>query len=172
MLFSTLPNVQHLGSKIYRKRPKKKPPISQFFLKPIPILLSIPKKFETRYRYHKKRWKSFKTEKFRNRNVTLCNEVCLSRYFTQYTGKGRYSVKCQVSGDSDTGVNGGFIGAKVFPKVPDPHSPLCCGSDAMPPGSQKTPTGNFTRLTKVKFQESMPPFQAGSWRGIPGDQPG
>ena len=66
------------------------------------------------------------------------------RYFTQYSG---YSVKCQVTGDSGTGVNGGFIGAKVFPKVPDPHSPLCCGSDAMPPWwhSQPTPTGIFTR---------------------------
>merc|ERR1719239_1787753 len=73
------------------------------------------------------------------------NDGTYSRYFTQYTGKGRYSVKCQVTGNKDTGVNGGFIGAKVFPKVPDPHSPLCCGSDAMPPGSQKTPTGNFSR---------------------------
>ena len=78
------------------------------------------------------------------------SEVFPSRYFTQYTGKGRYSVKCQVTGNKDTGVNGGFIGAKVFPKVPDPHSPLCCGSDAMPPGSQKTPTGNFSRLTRVR----------------------
>merc|ERR1711971_216439 len=73
------------------------------------------------------------------------NDGTYSRYFTQYTGKGRYSVKCQVTGNEDTGVNGGFIGAKVFPKVPDPLSPLCCGSDAMPPGSQKTPTGNFSR---------------------------
>jgi len=73
------------------------------------------------------------------------NDGTYARYFTQYTGKGRYSVKCQVTGNKDTGVNGGFIGAKVFPKVPDPHSPLCCGSDAMPPGSQKTPTGNFSR---------------------------
>ena len=69
----------------------------------------------------------------------------VSRYFTQFTGKGRYSVKCQVTGTDDTGVNGGFIAAKVFPRVPDPHSPLCCGSDAMPPGSVVTPTGNFTR---------------------------
>merc|ERR1719385_371959 len=73
------------------------------------------------------------------------NDGTYARYFTQYTGKGRYSVKCQVTGNKDTGVNGGFIGARVFPKVPDPHSPLCCRSDAMPPGSQKTPTGNFTR---------------------------
>ena len=56
----------------------------QNFSKPIPILFSIPKIFETdtdtffdtkifrnRYRYHQKKWKSFETEKFRNRNVTL-----------------------------------------------------------------------------------------------------
>ena len=69
------------------------------------------------------------------------------RYFTQYSGKGRYSVKCQVTGNEDTRVNAGFIGAKVVPKVPAPHSPLCCGSDAMPPWwhSQPKPTGNFTR---------------------------
>ena len=79
------------------------------------------------------------------------DKVSVSRYFTQYTGKGRYSVKCQVTGNKDTGVNGGFIGARVFPKVPDPHSPLCCGSNAMPPGSQKTPTGNFTRSTRVRI---------------------
>ena len=101
------------------------------------------------------------------------DKVSVSRYFTQYTGKGRYSVKCQVTGNKDTGVNGGFIGARVFPKVPDPHSPLCCGSDAMPPGSQKTPTGNFTRSTKVKdLPYIMPTFQAGSWWSIPGDQRG
>ena len=34
------------------------------------------------------------------------------RYFTHYTGKGRYSVKCQVIGDSDTQVNEGFINSK------------------------------------------------------------
>jgi len=70
----------------------------QFFSKPIPILFSVPNFFETdtdtffetkffrnRYRYFfryqnfskpipipSKNWKSFETEKFRNRNVTLC----------------------------------------------------------------------------------------------------
>ena len=77
------------------------------------------------------------------------------RYFTQYSGKGRYSVKCQVTGNGDTGVNGGFIGAKVFPKVPDPHSPLCCGSDAMPAGSSVTPTGNFTRYVSPCVATSL-----------------
>ena len=73
------------------------------------------------------------------------------RYFAKYTGKGRYSVKCQVSGDDETGVNNGFTSSRVFPKIPDPHSPLCCGSDAMPPGSKTTPTGNFTRLILALF---------------------
>jgi len=73
------------------------------------------------------------------------NDGTYSRYFAKYTGKGRYSVKCQVSGDDDTNVNGGFTGSRVFPENPDPTTPLCCGSDAMPPGSQETPTGNFTR---------------------------
>merc|ERR1711971_1408670 len=73
------------------------------------------------------------------------NDGTYTRYFAKYTGKGRYSVKCQVSGDEETGVNDGFTSSRVFPKIPDPHSPLCCGSDAMPPGSKTTPTGNFTR---------------------------
>merc|ERR1719391_506078 len=73
------------------------------------------------------------------------NDGTYTRYFAKYTGKGRYSVRCQVSGDDETGVNDGFTSSRVFPKIPDPHSPLCCGSDAMPPGSKKTPTGNFTR---------------------------
>merc|ERR1711971_16939 len=73
------------------------------------------------------------------------NDGTYTRYFAKYTGKGRYSVKCQVSGDDETGVNDGFTSSRVFPKIPDPHSPLCCGSDAMPPGSKTTKTGNFTR---------------------------
>merc|ERR1719341_3165666 len=73
------------------------------------------------------------------------NDGTYTRYFAKYTGKGRYSVKCQVSGDEETGVNNGFTSSRVFPKIPDPHSPLCCGSDAMPPGSKTMPTGNFTR---------------------------
>merc|ERR1711971_1294541 len=73
------------------------------------------------------------------------NDGTYTRYFAKYTGKGRYSVKCQVSGDDETGVNDGFTSSRVFPKIPDPHSPLCCGSDAMPPGSKTTKTGNFIR---------------------------
>ena len=40
------------------------------------------------------------------------NDGLYSRYFTHYTGRGRYSVKCQVVGDGDTQVNGGFINNK------------------------------------------------------------
>jgi len=85
------------------------------------------------------------------------NDGIYSRYFAKYTGRGRYSVKCQVSGDQDTGVNGGFLGSRVFPAVPDPQTPLCCGGDARLPGSVVTPTGNFTRhAAGGAFQVSNP----------------
>ena len=75
------------------------------------------------------------------------------RYFAKYTGKGRYSVNCQVSGNNKTGLHDGFTRSqhRVFPQIPDPHSPLCCGSDAMPPGSKKTATGNFTRFVVINI---------------------
>eukprot|EP00090_Calanus_glacialis_P010249 TRINITY_DN18632_c0_g1_i4.p1 TRINITY_DN18632_c0_g1~~TRINITY_DN18632_c0_g1_i4.p1 ORF type:complete len:980 (-),score=267.96 TRINITY_DN18632_c0_g1_i4:71-3010(-) len=73
------------------------------------------------------------------------NDGTYSRYFAKFTGKGRYSVKCQVAGDESTGVNGGFTGDRVYPQVPDPHSPLCCGSNALSPDAKVTKTGNFTR---------------------------
>jgi len=76
---------------------------------------------------------------------TIKNDGIYSRYFAMYTGKGRYSVRCQVTGNENTNVNGGFTGSRVFPQSPDSHSPLCCGSDAMPEGSTSTPTGDFTR---------------------------
>jgi len=75
------------------------------------------------------------------------NDGTYSRYFASFTGRGRYSVKCQVAGDEDTGVNNGWIGRKnrVYPQ--NPTTPLCCGSNALPPGaeSQLPKTGNFTR---------------------------
>jgi len=73
------------------------------------------------------------------------NDGTYSRYFAQFTGKGRYSVKCQVAGDENTGVNGGFTGGRVYPQVHDPHSPLCCGSNALSPDAKVSKTGNFTR---------------------------
>ena len=73
------------------------------------------------------------------------NDGTYSRYFTKFTGKGRYSVKCQVVGDEETGANGGFIGRRVYPTVHDPQNPLCCGSNALNPDSEIEKTGNFTR---------------------------
>ena len=33
----------------------------------------------------------------------VANDGIYSRYFTKYDGKARYSVKCQIEGDDDTG---------------------------------------------------------------------
>merc|ERR1719334_1266246 len=73
------------------------------------------------------------------------NDGVYSRYFAEFTGKGRYSVKCQVVGDETTGVNEGFIGDKVGRMVSgtlNPHTPFCCGSNALAPGAIVTQTGN------------------------------
>ena len=69
------------------------------------------------------------------------------RYFTRYTGKGRYNVKCQVVGDDDTNVNGGFINSKEGRSIPmaPGGSPVCCGSNTITPDSILASTGNFTR---------------------------
>merc|ERR1712013_732041 len=49
----------------------------------------------------------------------IANDGVYARYFSQYTGRGRYSVKCQVVGDDDTKVNDGFITAKKsIPMLP------------------------------------------------------
>ena len=104
--------------------------------------------------------------------IKISHDV-IFRYFAKYTGSGRYSVKCQVSGDDDTNVNGGFTGSRVFPRVPDPHSPLCCGSDAMPPGSVQSPTGNFTRWVRTFSEDKYLlniHFQASRRRSIPSYQ--
>ena len=93
-----------------------------------------------------------------------------ARYFAKYTGKGRYSVRCQVSGDEGTSVNGGFTGSRVYPARPDPSTPVCCGSDAMPPGSHTTPTGNFTRWAPGGIARIVSVCQAGGRRGLPGDE--
>ena len=44
----------------------------QFFFETDTDTFFDTKNFRNRYRYHQKKWKSFETEKFRNRNVTLC----------------------------------------------------------------------------------------------------
>jgi len=74
------------------------------------------------------------------------NDGMYARYFTHYTGKGRYSVKCQVIGDSETQVNEGFINSKQDPEyLVNAGSPMCCGSNAVSPDSVLSSTGNFTR---------------------------
>ena len=77
---------------------------------------------------------------------SIKNDGIYARYFTHYTGQGRYSVKCQVVGNQDTQVNEGFINGREARAVPmKPGTPVCCGSDALMPGSQLTKTGNFSR---------------------------
>ena len=90
----------------------------------------------------------------------VANDGIYSRYFTKYDGNGRYSLKCQVKGDSDTG----FIAEKegtfsvqsfeterlfhrsirTYPAIPSPTSPACCGSSSGD-NIKTDPTGNFTR---------------------------
>ena len=72
------------------------------------------------------------------------NDGVYSKYFSHYTGKGRYGVKCKVEGDQDTGVNGGFLGIRSASPA-SPGTPLCCGSDALSPSANVTRTGNFSR---------------------------
>ena len=96
------------------------------------------------------------------------NDGIYSKYFSQYTGRGRYSVKCKVEADQDTGVNGGFLGVRAASPA-SPGTPLCCGSDALPPSANVSKTGNFSRqaagggfrvTNEVDLtQDSVPPGQ-------------
>merc|ERR1719259_1397436 len=82
---------------------------------------------------------------------SIKNDGVYTRYFTKYTVKGRYSVKCQVAGNDGTQVNEGFIqtrekrmvGLKSLPEKPG--TPICCGSNTLRPNSKLSNTGNFTR---------------------------
>ena len=74
------------------------------------------------------------------------NDGMYARYFTHYTGQGRYSVKCQVEGDEETKVNQGFLNGRKDRSIPmKPGTPVCCGSDALRPGTNLTNTGVFSR---------------------------
>jgi len=87
---------------------------------------------------------------------TIQNDGIYTRYFTKYTGDGRYSVKCEVSGGDDTQVNEGFIvsrdsngkqrNKRSIPMEPIP-TPMCCGSNTVRPDSVLKSTGNFTRMS-------------------------
>ena len=90
----------------------------------------------------------------------VANDGIYSRYFTKYNGNGRYSLKCQVKGDSDTGFitekEGTFTvqrsetdrlfkrSIRTYPAVPSLRSPACCGSSSGD-NIKTNPTGNFTR---------------------------
>merc|ERR1711874_362217 len=74
----------------------------------------------------------------------IANDGIYARYFSHYTGKGRYSVKCQVVGNNNTKVNDGFITSKKsIPMMPG--TPMCCGSNTITPDSRLTSTGIFSR---------------------------
>ena len=79
--------------------------------------------------------------------ITAFEEYFVCRFFTHYTGKGRYNVKCQVVGDDDTKVNEGFINSKDGRSIPmaPGGTPMCCGSDTITPDSVLSKSGNFTR---------------------------
>ena len=79
-----------------------------------------------------------------------------SRYFaSHYDADKRYILKCQVSGDGTTHVNGGFTSSKKNQKAGDllnypldpraPGAPLCCGSSVPVNPDALEPTGEFTR---------------------------
>ena len=72
----------------------------------------------------------------------VANDGIYTRYFTNYDGKnGRYSLKCQVKANENTGFivqKGGAKGIisnnpneKTYPLVPgEGASPICCGSSS------------------------------------------
>ena len=93
-----------------------------------------------------------------HRQFVSVSDLNFSRFFTHYTGRGRYNVKCQVIGDSDTQVNEGFINnrkkGRSIPMAPG-GSPMCCGSNTITEDSVLSDTGNFTRTaTGGAFQVS------------------
>jgi len=85
---------------------------------------------------------------------SIQNDGIYTRYFTKYTGTGRYSVKCEVSGGDDTQINEGFIverqenqhsrHGRSIPEFPI-TTPMCCGSNTVRPDSILTKTGIFSR---------------------------
>ena len=87
-----------LGVQNRKKEAKKQKLQYQFFSKPIPILFSIPKIFETDTDTIKNKWKSFETEKFRNWNVTLCcaAPACLAALPSLYSAETKSNLDSTV----------------------------------------------------------------------------
>ena len=98
------------------------------------------------------------------------NDGIYSRYFNGFEKAGRYILKCQVNGNNDTNINGGFDVALKFASVPataglsqmtgsgsvilnrfkrapeSPRKPRCCGSNTIRDDTIFEPTGEFARL--------------------------
>ena len=91
----------------------------------------------------------------------VANDGIYTRYFTNYDGKnGRYSLKCQVKANENTGFivqKGGAKGIisnnpneKTYPLVPgEGASPICCGSSS---GNNVSYFWNFQN----KFDDLIP----------------
>ncbi len=94
------------------------------------------------------------------------NDGVYARYFARFDDDGRYTIKCQVTSDEDTEVNGGFIVSRDlmyvkefaalrrergYPLAPTAATPICCGSDATLRRDQMdfNPTGVFNRQGTV-----------------------
>ena len=84
----------------------------------------------------------------------IANDGLYSRYFTQFDGRTRYLLRCQVEGTEETDVNGGFVvtrreegeeeeSGRAYPL--GGAAPPCCGSNAFPDNFQATKTGVFKR---------------------------
>jgi len=66
-----------------------------------------------------------------------------SKYFTEFSAKGRYSVVCEVRNDGSAVINEGFSASGVAPSPSKAAGGWCCGSRS--PIGNTRPTGNFTR---------------------------
>ena len=89
---------------------------------------------------------------------TIANDGIYSRYFARYDGNnGRYTLRCQVKGDSDTEFVTQKSGAKsviadlvsrTYPLKPNTAtSPVCCGSN-IGNDVKTSPTGDFSRKSQ------------------------
>ncbi|XP_027221462.2 calcium-activated chloride channel regulator 4A [Penaeus vannamei] len=77
---------------------------------------------------------------------TQAGDGVYSRYYTLYSGAGRYSVEVQVWDDGYAYVNNGYEKSKQqFLKTPT----YCCGSVVPASPDLGTPTGNFSRTVTV-----------------------
>ena len=79
----------------------------------------------------------------------MANDGVYSKYFTNFNGNGRYTVKCQIKGDAGTSIvilGGQFIRRDLGHRwLSRPVTPVCCGSDTKVSGLKQVPTGLFER---------------------------